>query len=286
MAIDYDRLMALSIPEIEHSFTRRDTMLYALGVGFGADPVDERQLDYVYEARLRAVPTFAVMLAYPGFWIRDLDTGIDWAKVVHGEQDLTLHKPLPIEGTVIGQTRVVDLVDKGEGKGAIVLTRRELYDKASGDHLASMDNLTFCRGDGGFGGPARPSARPQPLPEREPDHVVILPTLTQAALIYRLSGDYNPLHADPGVAAAAGFPRPILHGLATYGIACHALLQAICDYDADRLLSIGVRFSSPVFPGETIRVEIFRDGNAIAFRASAVERDLVVLQNGRARLKH
>ena len=285
MAIDYDRLMALDIPDVEQSYTKRDTMLYALGLGIGADPMDADQLKFVYEDGLKAVPTWGVMLAYAGFWIRELDTGIDWVKVVHGEQNVVLHRPLPVEGTVIGKTSIVDIYDKGEGKGAIVLSRRDVFNKATGDHLASMDNMSFCRGDGGFGGTAVAPAPPPPIPDRAPDEVVSIATLPQAALIYRLSGDYNPLHADPAVAAKAGFARPILHGLATYGIACRAVVATCCDHDSDRLHSIGARFSSPVYPGETIRTEIWReDGDAVQFRARVAERDVVVLQNGRARL--
>lgn len=280
MAIDYDRLMGLQIPDVEQSFTRRDTIIYALGLGFGPN-----QLRFVYEDGLCAVPTFAVVLATPGFWQRDLDTGIDHARVVHGEQHLTLHRPLPVEGTVIGRMKIVEVVDKGEGKGAIILSRRSIFDKSTGDHLATTDNVSFCRGDGGFGGPPRELPRPRSLPDRAPDHIVNLSTLPQAALIYRLSGDYNPLHADPAVAARAGFPRPILHGLASFGIACHAVLQACCGYDPARLETIGTRFSAPVFPGETIRVEIFADGRDLAFRAIAAERDVIVLQNGHARIQ-
>ena len=284
MTIDYDRLMRLEIPDVEQCYTRRDTMLYALGLGFGAEPTDQRQLGFVYEDGLRAVPTYGVMLAYAGFWIRELDTGIDWVKVVHGEQDVAVHKSLPVEATVVGQTRIVEIYDKGEGKGAIVHSRREIYDKASGDHLVSTDNMTFCRGDGGFGGTAVAPPPPAPIPDREPDAVVRLATLPQAALIYRLSGDYNPLHADPAIAARAGFERPILHGLASYGVACHAVLQACCDYDPDRLRSIGVRFSAPVYPGETICTEIYREGDSVQFRSTVEERGVTVLQHGRARL--
>lgn len=282
MTIDYDRLMSLPIPDVEQSYTRRDTMLYALGLGLGQDPLDPRQLRFVYEDGLRMVPTQAVMLGYPGFWIRDLDTGIDWIKVVHGEQDLTIHRDLPVEGRVVGQSRVTSVIDKGANKGAVVVVRREVFDMATGDHLASMDAMTFCRGDGGFGGPTAPSQPPPSLPDRAPDAVISLPTLPQAALIYRLSGDYNPLHADPDVAGRAGYARPILHGLATYGVACHAVLQAVCGYDPARLRSIGARFSSPVFPGETITADIFVDGDTVAFRALVVERDVIVLQHGRA----
>ena len=284
MAINYARLLALKIPEVEQTYTQRDTMLYALGLGFGADPLDPRQLRFVYEDGLHAVPTFGVMLAYPGFWVRELKTGIDWVKVLHGEQDITVHRPIPVAGTVVGQTRVVDIIDKGEGRGAIVLSRREVYDKTTGDHLVSLDAMTFCRGDGGFGGPSRPSVPVSTMPERTPDSIVSLTTLPQAALIYRLSGDLNPLHADPKIAAAAGFARPILHGLATFGIACHAILRACCEYQPTRLRSLGVRFTAPVYPGETVQTEIYRNGTDILFSARALERDVVVLQNGRANL--
>ena len=163
---------------------------------------------------------------------------------------------------------------------AIVVSRREISDADTGALLVSTDNMTFCRGDGGFGGPAASSAKPAALPERTPDAIVTLPTLPQAALIYRLSGDHNPLHADPAVATKAGFARPILHGLATYGVACHAVLQAVCGYDPARLRSIGVRFSAPVYPGETIRTEIWHEEGGAAFRARVVERDKVVVSNG------
>ncbi|HEX7127508.1 MAG TPA: MaoC/PaaZ C-terminal domain-containing protein [Thermodesulfobacteriota bacterium] len=285
MAIDYERLLALRIPDAEHRYTERDTILYALGVGLGHDPVDEAQLAFVYEPGLRVLPTMATILGYPGFWMRDLDTGIDWVRVVHGEQGLVLHRPLPASGTVVGKTRVVDVVDKGPGKGALVYAERKVYEPASGELLATLTQTTVCRGDGGFGGPPRPTRRPHPIPERAPDLACDLPTSPQAALLYRLSGDLNPLHADPAVARRAGFPRPILHGLATYGVAGHALLRTVCGYDTGRLVAMDARFSAPVFPGETIRTEIWRDGARVSFRARVVERDVVVLDNGRAELR-
>jgi acyl dehydratase len=284
MTINYDRLMRLQIPDVEQTYTRKDTMLYALGLGFGGNPLDLAELQFVYEAGLKAVPTYGAMLAYAGFWLRDLDTGVEWMKVVHGEQEVRILRPLPVEGTVTGVTKIVEVIDKGPGMGAIVWSRRDVYDKARGEHLASMDNMTFCRGDGGFGGPVTAQPPPSPIPEREPDLSVDLAILPQQALIYRLSGDYNPLHADPATATRAGFPRPIFHGLGTYGMACRALLKACCSYDPNRLAMIGVRFSSPVYPGETLRTEIFMDGQQIAFRTRAVERNVVVLRNGRARL--
>jgi hypothetical protein len=223
MAIDYQKLKNWPFRPIEHAYTAKDSMLYALGLGFGADPTDRRQIDFVYEEGLKALPTMAVVLASPGFWLKDPATGVDWKKVLHGEQGLRLHEPLPAAGTVVGTTRIDEIVDKGAGKGALMYSTREIRDKASGKLLAEVASVGFLRGDGGFGGPEGASRKPQPIPERAPDASVEISTLPQSALIYRLSGDFNPLHADPDVARAAGFERPILHGLCTYGVAGHAL---------------------------------------------------------------
>lgn len=282
MSIDYDRLLAREFPVVEHRYTRKETLLYALGVGLGADPMDTGQLRFVYEKDLRALPTMAAVLASPGFWAREPDTGIDWVRVLHGEQEMDFHKPLPAEGTVRAQTRITGIVDKGAGKGALIYTQREGVDADSGERLFSVVQTTFARGDGGFGGPAAPVRQSHPVPDTAPQACCDLPTLPQAALIYRLSGDCNPLHADPDVAAQAGFRQPILHGLCTLGVAGHALLKTCCDYDPERLKSIRVRFTAPVYPGETLRTEIWRDGALISFRARALERDVVVLSNGRA----
>ena len=282
MAIDYDKLKNWDFGEIEQTYTTKDSILYALGLGLGADPMDERQLRFVYEDGMAALPTMSVVLGYPGFWLKDPETGVDWVKVLHGEQGIIVHKPLPAEGTVVGRTRVTEIIDKGEGRGALILSERDVVDKATGDLLATLTSTTFARGDGGFGGPEGPSPKPHTLPERDADEVCDLPTLPQAALIYRLSGDFNPLHADPKVAIAAGFERPILHGLCTLGVAGHALLKTACGYDPTCFKSMALRFSSPVYPGETIRTEVWRDDGVISFRSSVVERDVVVLNNGRA----
>lgn len=282
MALDPDKLYGLDFPEIRQSYGWRDSVLYALGLGFGLDPTDERQLSFVDETRLRAVPTMANVLASPGFWMRDLDTGIDWVKVVHGEQAMRLHRPLAGEGEVVGRTRIVDLVDKGPGKGALVYAEREIAEAATGEPVATLLQTVFCRGDGGFGGKATSARTPHPVPQREADLTLSLPTHPQMALIYRLSGDLNPLHVDPAVARKAGYERPILHGLATYGVAGHALMAALCDYDPARVRAMEGRFSSPVLPGETITVDIWReDSGEAAFRARIAERDAVVIGNGR-----
>ncbi|MCW5731240.1 MAG: MaoC family dehydratase N-terminal domain-containing protein [Alphaproteobacteria bacterium] len=285
MAIDYEKLKNWRFPEIEHSYRAKDTILYALGLGLGHDPMDEKQLRFVYEDGLKALPTLAVVLGYPGFWLKNPETGADWRRVLHGEQGLVLHRPLPAEGTVIGRARVIEIFDKGKEKGALMYSTREVFDKASGDLLCTLNSTTFMRGDGGFGGPGGPTRDPHPLPERPADLSLDLPTLAQAALIYRLSGDYNPLHADPKVARSAGFDRPILHGLCTYGIAGHALLRLLCDYEPARLRRMDCRFSSPVYPGETIRTEVWREAEGrAAFRCSVPERKVVVLNNGLAEI--
>jgi len=285
MAIDAEKLLNWPSKDVEQIYTKRDTMLYALGLGFGSEPTNEGELNYVYEEKLLAVPTMAVVLGSPGFWLRDPETGVDWKRVLHGEQWLEIMQPIPAEGAVIGRTKVTDILDKGPDKGAIIYSSREIVDKASGEPLARVSMSTFCRGDGGFGGKPGPAPSPHPIPETAPDLTCDLSTQPQAALIYRLSGDYNPLHADPKVAQAAGFPRPILHGLATYGCAARAVLKACCDYDPSRLRSLSVRFSAPVFPGESLRIEMWRETGGVAFRARVNERDSIVMTNGFAGLE-
>jgi len=233
---------------------------------------------------LKVLPTMATVLAHSGSLARNPDSGINWVMVVNGEQGFTLHRSLAAHGTLIGRTRIVDVIDKGAGKGALLLTEREITDKATGALVATVTQTIFCRGDGGFGGPPRPTPPPHPIPVRAPDLVCDLNTRPEMALIYRLSGDYNPLHAEPAAAKAAGFDRPILHGLGTFGVSGHALLKTMCGYDPARLTSFSGRFSAPVFPGETIRTEMWRDGALVSFRARIVERDVVAINNGRAEL--
>ncbi|WP_420339187.1 MaoC/PaaZ C-terminal domain-containing protein [Roseibium sp.] len=281
MAIDYDKLMAWPFEEVEQTYSIKDSIIYALGVGYGHDPVDEGQLPFVFEeADFKAVPTMAVVLAGPGFWLRKPETGIDWRRILHGEQGIRWHKPLPKSATVTARTRITRILDKGADKGALIYSERDLVDKTTGDKLATLSSTTFARGDGGFGGASGPQPQPHEVPERDPCAVCDLPTRPHAALLYRLSGDPNPLHADPKVAAAAGFKAPILHGLCTLGIAGHAVLRSFCEYDTTRLKSLQLRFSSPVYPGETIRTEMWRDGGVVSFRSKVLERDTVVLNNG------
>ncbi len=270
---------------IVHAYTQRDTMLYALGLGIGADPLDEGELRFVFEKELQAVPTMATVLGSPGFWWRDPRTGAAWVKLVHGEQAVRLFQPLPVAATLVATNKVVSITDKGEGKGAIAVIERELRDEQSGELVAKGRNVTFLRGDGGYsqqGGQSDPGPEPLPsVPDRPCDVEVSLPTLQRQALIYRLSGDYNTLHADPAVARAAGFERPILHGLCTYGMAAHALLRTVCNHDAARIRSVAVRFTAPVTPGETVRFQFWDAGNGVFhLRASVDARNAIVLNNG------
>jgi acyl dehydratase len=285
MAIDAEHLLNRRFPEVRHPYTRRDVMLYALSIGIGADPLDERQLRYVYERDLRVFPSMAGILAYPGLWAREPDTGLDWERVLHAEQGVDFLKPLPTAGVVVARTRVTGLVDKGAGRGALIYTERTGIDESSGDALFHVYHTAFARGDGGFGGFDRPALEPHTLPERRPDAICALPTLPQQALLYRLNGDPNPHNADPGAARASGFDRPIMHGLCTYGFAAHAIVAACCDYAPDSLASMHVRLSAPVFPGETIVTDIWRDGDVVSFCSRVPERDAVVLNNGRAVLR-
>ncbi len=278
MPIDAEALRRFPVPEVRQTLRARDCVLYALSVGLGQDPLGTRQLDYVDHRRsLRALPSMAVVLAQPGFWLADPRTGVDAVRLVHGEQEIELHRPLPVEAELIGRTRVTGLVDKGAGRGALLYTEKLLLDAASGSLLATCRATVVLRGDGGFGGAAGPVRPVHPAPEGNPDLTIDLPTRPEQALLYRLNGDDNPLHSDPGTAAQAGFPRPILHGLCTLGVVAHALLRGLADYDAGRFRLLALRFSAPVFPGETIRTEIWRSG---AFRARVVERDVVVINNG------
>jgi len=282
MPLDYDRIRNWPFPVVEQRYGTRDTILYALGIGLGHEP-DARQLRFVYEHGLCAFPTMATVLGGPGFWIRDPATGIDWRRSVHAEQTLTLHAALPAEGMVTGHNRVTGIVDKGRDKGALILTERQVRD-AAGGVLATLATTSFCRGDGGFGDRGDAAPAPHPPPPRAPDATCTIATAPQAALIYRLSGDDNPLHVDPAAARHAGFPAPILHGLASFGIAARAVLATWCDYAPAGLRAIQLRCAGVVYPGETLRFALWRDGATVSFSARVVERDAPALTHGRAEI--
>lgn len=275
--MDVEAIRNLRIEPIVQDYDRRETILYALGLGFGANPLDTEELPFVYEADLRIVPSYVNVLCHPGFWAQRPEFGIDWVKILHAEQEFTMHVPLPPTGALRGDYQVRAVEDKGEGRGALLHQDKELHDVATGTHVATVRSTLFLRGDGGQGGFGVPPAPAMSLPDRTPDRSISLPTLPRQALIYRLSGDWNPLHADPRVAARAGFPAPILQGLCTNGMAARALLSVYCENRPERLTSMFTRFSKPVIPGETVRFDFFEDGSAIAFRAVAQERGEIVL---------
>ena len=285
MALDYDKLMACRTKDVPVGWTDRDTLLYALSTGFGQDPLHEGELAYVCErGALKTVPTLSTVLRADGFAGYLDQSGWDFSRVLHGEQRLALHRPLPPSGEILLDSRVTAAYDKGEGRGAIILTETEGRLRRDDTALFTLGSTIFARGDGGFGGPSGSGPAPHPQPEREPDLTCELATRPEQALVYRLNGDRNPLHADPAAAAGAGFDRPILHGLCTYGFACHAVLKTVCEYDHTLITGFDARFSAPVFPGERILTEMWQDGNVVSFRCRVPERDVTVVSNGRCTL--
>jgi acyl dehydratase len=278
--MNLDALKVFEIPAKDHDYTVNDTMLYALGLGYGSDPLDEAQVGFVYEDGLKVVPSMCNTIAHPGFWINKPELGIDWVKVLHGEQSFQMHRPLPAEGKVRGTYRIVSIEDKGPEKGAIMTLEKTLTDRETAVVYFTVIQTIFMRGDGGQGGFGTAAPTPSAIADRAPDLIVDVATMPQIALIYRLSGDYNPIHASPAIARKAGFERPILHGLCTMGLATRALVDSVCSGAPERLSSMYVRFSKPVFPGETIRTEVFTGTDRVRFRCRSVERDVVVLDRG------
>lgn len=279
MPIAYPDVLDLKAEGQTFAWGERETMLYALGIGLGADPMNETELPFVYENGLKAVPTLATVVAWgagPGVG----RMGINFLLVVHGSQKVEFHKPMPTEARITADSRVIGAYDKGP-KGAIIFTETVLKEEGSGEKIATLTSSTFARGDGGFGGPADGAPEPHEVPTRAPDQSIALSTRPDQALLYRLSGDRNPLHSNPEVAKMAGFPRPILHGLCTYGLTCRAVLQTYADYQPERIKSHEARFSSPVFPGETITVDLWKDGEVVSFEARVKERGVTVIKNGK-----
>jgi acyl dehydratase len=263
MPINPDAVGAKSEPE-RRSWTSRDSMIYALGVGAGAeDPADELAFttENSQDIAQRALPTQAVVLGMGGLGAYAALGTFNPAMLVHGEQSVTLERELPVAGEVEAVTEVVGVYDKGSG--ALVNTRTTANLVSDGRPLFTTTMGAFIRGEGGWGGDRGPSSRVE-APERAPDHEITYPTRIDQALLYRLSGDRNPLHSDPKFAALAGFPRPILHGLCTYGFTGRALLHALCGGDPARFRSMSGRFSSPVFPGEALTVRIWDAGDGTA----------------------
>jgi acyl dehydratase len=279
--LPYDELMQVRSDPTEVVWTDRETILYALGVGFGRDLNEPREQRYIYEQGLVATPTFATVLAACG--IPSMKAiGADNLMMLHGEQRVEFRRPLPPEGRAWVEGRIVEAIDKGQ-KGAIVISETTLLSERD-EVLAVLHATRFCRADGGFGGPTERRERPHETPARAPDTVIALDTRPEQAALYRLSGDRNPVHVDPAVARAAGFPGVILHGLCTFGMACRAILASCCGYAPEQLTSLAMRFSSPVYPGEPLSLRLWREGPVVAFEMAASARDVVVLKNGKAEL--
>jgi acyl dehydratase len=292
--MDPYHLLNRPLASVRQRYGTRDTILYALGVGAasGSQAWDERHLRFAYEPHLQALPTMCAMLGDPGFWMREPDTGLDWHRLLHGEEAMQWHRPLPPAGEVLAHNRVLRVEDRGADRGALFVVERELHDAASGELVARTQTTVVARGNGGFSpteGPLLAMGAPAPpplpaLPERAPDRRLRVPTDPRAPLLYRLSTDLNPLHADPAVARAAGFERPIMHGMCTFGLLGLLLVTEFCDFDATRLAGLRARFTAPLYPGETLECEFWRTGAQVQFRATAIERAAVVLNQGLATL--
>ncbi|WP_024512878.1 MaoC/PaaZ C-terminal domain-containing protein [Bradyrhizobium sp. ARR65] len=281
MPIDYPAVLNLKTEAAPYSWSDREVMLYALGIGMGSDPLNEKELQFVNEAfatpkPLKVVPTFASVCAWG---VRPGVIDLNRVMVVDGERDITFHKPIPIAACATADARVLGVYDKGRDKGAVIQNEVFVRD-GDGGKIVTIVSSIFARGDGGFGGPSEGMPEPHQVPRRVPDKSVDFAIRPDQALIYRLCGDRNPLHSDPEFANRAGFPRPILHGMCTYGLTCRAVLQTYADYDPSAFRRHRVRFSAPVFPGEIVTVNLWKDGDSISFEAHVRERRVVVAKNG------
>jgi acyl dehydratase len=283
MAIDREKALAAELPPGKGAYEKDDVILYHLGIGAGNPPTDPNELGYTYEKDLKVLPTFAVVAGVGGADPRSIP-GLEFelGRLLHGEQSVEVHRPLPPEASGLqGQARVVDVYDKG--KAALAVLENSVSD-SSGNPLWTTRMGLFLRGYGGFGGPAGPAVGNEP-PDRAPDGVLETPTLPQQALLYRLCGDKNPLHADPDFAKMAGFDKPIIHGLCSYGLTCRAICNGVLGGDVTRIRSYEARFRGVAFPGETYLVEYWQDGSEILLQAKSKERDgAIIISNAKITL--
>lgn len=269
-------------PKRAFQYGPAETILYALGIGAGSDG-DAADLPFLYEAQLRAFPSQATIVAWDDSWIPRL--GLNEAMIVHGEQRITLHRPLPVRARISAQARVTGVVDKGKDRGALLYVETSIEEHDDQRPLATLLSTVFARGDGGFGGSSAAAIVPHRVPDRAPDLQFEAHVPFNQPFIYRLSGDRNPLHVDPASARAAGFERPILHGLCTYGIAVRSIIRCALANDSDRIEHVAARFSAPVFPGERVQTLIWRDGPQLSFRMQVAAASRTVLDNGYVRLR-
>ncbi len=283
MPIDPKKALGATLPDSTGSWTRDDVILYHLGVGAGARATDPKELEYTYEKNLKVLPSFGVVPVFGsmGGFAGVPGMQINFALVLHGEQDIEVHRPIPPEAKIRSSGRIAGLYDKG--KAALIVneidTRLE-----SGERLFTNRFSIFARGEGGFGGDPGPKPGNE-APARKPDVVAESPTLPQQALLYRLSGDKNPLHADPEFAKLGGFDRPILHGLCSFGIVCKAVVDACLGGDTSKVARYQARFSGVVFPGETLVTSAWQDGKTILISAATKERKTPVLSNAAITLR-
>jgi acyl dehydratase len=264
--IDPQALLSYDFGNPAQTYSARDAILYALGLGLGRDPLDAVDLRFLDERDLAVLPTFAVTLCTPGMWIADPSLGVAFSRLVHSAQAAEFLRPLPASASVSGTAQVVSLTDRGEGRGAVLILERIIVDGSDGEPYCRLRQTLLLRADGGFGGdPAR--REPAFEPAESPDMVGTFATSSRAALIYRLSGDWNPLHLDPLLAQTAGFSRPILQGLASYGIAGLAVSRAL-GFDPTAVSRLACRFAGFVLPGDDITFQIWTEGTLAArFRA-------------------
>jgi acyl dehydratase len=265
------------------SWTSKDALLYALGVGAGQTDPTGFELEFTTEnsqdTPQRVLPTFPVIVGMGGGAMPSFGD-INWAMLVHGEQSIEVFGEIPPEGAVESVTTIVGIYDKGSGALAVMETESKYVD--SGKPAFKVRMGAFIRGEGGFGDSRGPELPPRVgAPEREPDEAVTYPTRTDQALLYRLSGDRNPLHSDPAFAALAGFPKPILHGLCTYGVTGRALLHTLCGSDPARFKGMDARFSKPVMPGDVLTVKMWREGDGTAIFQTVTQDGTVVIDNGK-----
>ncbi|MCH2633719.1 MAG: MaoC family dehydratase N-terminal domain-containing protein [Acidimicrobiales bacterium] len=286
MTIDPNTVGAQGTPT-ERSWGYRDSLLYAVGIGAGAEDPVGSELEFTTNnsngIEQRTFPTQGVVIGFGGGALSKVGK-IDWGQVLHGSQGVTLHQPIPVEGTVVVEDSVSGIWDKGEGKNAIIETETKVTLKDSGEPVFDLRSSLVVRGSGGFGGEEGNTAPSVHVPEEAPTHEVTYQTRPDQALTYRLSGDYNPLHSDPWFATElAKFPKPILHGLCTYGFTGRALLHSLCGGDPARFKSMDSRFSSPVFPGDSLTVQMWSEGQQAIYRTIAQKNtaeERVVIDNG------
>lgn len=280
-----DKVLNYPFKDTQVSYSERDVMLYGLGINLGLDPLNEDELSYLYEDGLKVLPSYAMVLGHPGFWLKEPELEIDWVRILHAEQFLSVSRPLPSSGRVKASFCVRGITDKGPEKGCILYYEKRLSDIDSGDEIARVTSGVFCRGDGGSGDhgevPEPLMATPETPPDLSPRKIID----QRSALLYRLSGDYNPLHVSPSIAAKAGYDRPILHGLCTMGIAAHQLFEQVAGGDAARFGGMACRFSRPVFPGDTVRTDIWKTKGGARFRVTVEDRNEVVLDRGMVTLR-